>query len=112
MCVSTNSHVDTVGGHSANQRHKLADVLGDHGIYSLVLTFAIFKQDNVAVAGTCLPKCRICGLQVGTMGTPENLVSRTCQELTAQRQQHKVAAPSAAAPQHTFTAYDGELRSV
>ena len=46
MCVSTNSHVDTVGGHSANQRHKLADVLGDHGTNSLVLSSTIFKHTS------------------------------------------------------------------
>ena len=66
--------------------------------------------DRVAVAGACPPKCRSCGLQVGTAGTPGHLASRTCRELTAQRRQHEVAAASAAALQPTFTAYSDELR--
>ena len=53
-----------------------------------------------------------CGLQVATAGTPGHLASRTCRELTAQRRQHEVAAASAAALQHEFSAYNDKLRCV
>ena len=68
--------------------------------------------NKVTAGGVCLPKCLSCGLQVGTVGIPEHLASKTCQELTAQRQKHEVAAASAAALQHTFIAYEDRLRRV
>ena len=52
----------------------------------------------------CKPSFNVCyyfayrhRLQVGTAGTPEHLSGRTCREMTAQWQQHEVAAASAAA---------------
>ena len=68
--------------------------------------------DKVSMGGVCLPKCPSYGLQVGTAGALEHLASKTCRELTAQQQQREVAAASAAALQHTFTAYEDRLRRV
>ena len=60
----------------------------------------------------CPPKCSSCGLQVETADTLGHLASRTCRGLTAQRRQHEVAAASAAALKHSFTAYNDKLRRV
>ena len=68
--------------------------------------------DTVVVRGECPPKCKSCGLQVWTADTSGHLASKTCKDLTAQRQQHSVAAASAAAVQHKFTAYNKELKRV
>ena len=47
-----------------------------------------------------------------TAGTPEHLTSNPCRDLTAQWQQHKVAAASAAALSRTFTTDKDNLRHV
>ena len=71
-------------------------------------------RDQVEVKGKCLPRCRLCGMQVGraVLGTVKHEESKTCREMTARRRQHRVAAEGARAMQRTFTAYGEKLRRV
>ena len=62
------------------------------------------RGHKVAVSGECFRKCRLCGMQVSTAGTPA--------QATAARRQHSVAAESRAALSRTFSAYGETLKSV
>ena len=50
--------------------------------------------DEVAVGGECLPRCRLCRMQVAwsVFGTPAHVGSKMCRWMTAIQQQHEVAA--------------------
>ena len=71
--------------------------------------------DEVVVGGECLPRCRLCKMQVAwsVVGTPAHEGSKTCRRMTAMRRQYEVATEGVRAAAHRFTAYgeDG-LRNV
>merc|ERR1711966_84963 len=58
---------------------------------------------GVTVAGECFRRCRLCGMQVSTAGTPAHEVSATCVRATA---------AGRAALDRTFSAYGEVLKSV
>ena len=71
--------------------------------------------DEVVVGGECLPRCRLCKMQVAwsVVGTPAHEGSKTCWRMKAQWAQHEVAAAGVRATAHRFTAYGAdELRNV
>ena len=70
------------------------------------------RGHEVAVAGECHRKCRRCGMQVSTAGTPAHEASATCKRATAARRQYAVASASRPAMDRTFTAYGEVLKSV
>ena len=43
------------------------------------------RGHKVAVAGECYRKCRLCGMQVSTVGTPAHEASTMCLRMTAAR---------------------------
>ena len=67
---------------------------------------------KIAVAGECYRKCRLCGMQVSTAGTPAHEASATCVRTTAARRQYAVAAASRVTLGRTFSAYGEVLKSV
>jgi len=71
-----------------------------------------YCDDRVAVAGECFRKCRLCGMQVSTAGTPAHENSLTCRRATAARRQHAVAAASKVALRQSFTTYGETLQTV
>ena len=56
-------------------------------------------RDKVVIRGECLPRCLLCGMQVGreALGTAKNDQSKTCRQMAARRRQHLVAAEGARA---------------
>ena len=69
-------------------------------------------QDIVMVGGVCLPKCRLCSVQVSTVGMPTHENSKTCKQMAAMRRQHAMAAQGKADLEEIFTAYGDELKHV
>ena len=59
-----------------------------------------------------MQKCRLCGMQVSTAGTPAHEASKTCQQMAAARRQHAIAAQGKADLRQTFTAYGEPLKRV
>ena len=70
------------------------------------------RGHHVAVAGECFRKCRLCGMQVSTAGTPAHEASATCRRATAAKRQPAVATESRAVLDRTFSAYGEILKSV
>ena len=64
------------------------------------------------MGGVCMRKCRLCGMQVSTAGTPAHEVSKPCHQIAAARRQHAIAAQGRAALRQTFTAYGEPLKRV
>lgn len=54
-------------------------------------------EDRMAVGGAFLHKCRLCGMQVSTVGTPAHKASKMCQKMAAVRRQHAMEAHGKAA---------------
>ena len=61
--------------------------------------------NEVVIRGECLPRCPLCGMQVGckVLGTAKHEQSKTCWQMAARQRQHLVAAEGARALQRTFT---------
>ena len=59
-----------------------------------------------------MQKCRLCGMQVSTVGTPAHEASKTCQQMAAARRQHAIVAQGKADLRQTFTAYSEPLKRV
>ena len=70
------------------------------------------RGHKVAVAGECYRRCRLCGMQVSTAGTPAHEASATCVRAAAARRQYVMAAASHVALDRTFSAYGEVLKSV
>jgi hypothetical protein len=74
----------------------------------------IVLHDRNSVNGTCLPRCRLCGMQVGwrALGSSRHEDSALCRDKVVQLEQHESAAASVKALEHAFTAYGAPLSRV